>query len=390
LKIVPDATDIQITYAGADNRNRNAERTFPEVLELARSIASVVGGARQLVSADLLLPETASAASSADPLDDEAHTRATGAQDALKAARDRLANSLATSAPEANLRGALTQAALFGAPSAFPKLSDTSLDALQIRARSVLAELNRRGGEATAATTPTDVVNAVFGREFVFLRRFKPANSAALGDALTTGPVLGSDRHPIEKWFQGAAQVRAPLGRTRMLNLLAGALGASKAPVKIAQLPHVPGEHWVALAFDGSPRPPTGRLSLVLEQANTASANGEWAGLLLDEWTEVIPSTSELTGIAFNYDDPDSEAPQAILIAVPAVPGGVDGHWDLPSLIDTLRETLDLAKIRAVDSELLGSLSQLLPAIYLATNPRDETVSTDFSTRRIADPVLIS
>jgi hypothetical protein len=390
LKIVPDATDIQITYAGADNRNRNAERTFPEVLELARSIASVVGGARQLVPSDLLLPEIASSASSADLLDSEANTRATGAQDALKAARDLLDTTLATSASEAKLRGALTQAALSGAPSAFPTLSDSSLEALRSRARSVLAELNRRVAEATAAITPTEVVNAVFGREFVFLRRFKPANSAALGDALTTGPVLGSDRHPIEKWFQCAAQVRAPLGRMRKLNLLSGALGAPTAQVKVAQLPHVPTERWVALPFDGGPRPPSGRLSLVLEQANAARADAEWAGLLLDEWTEVIPSTSELTGIAFNYDDPDSEAPQAILIAVPAVPGGVDGHWDLPSLIDTLRETLDLAKIRAVDSELLGSLSQLLPAIYLATNPRDETVSTDFSTRRIADPVLIS
>jgi hypothetical protein len=175
-----------------------------------------------------------------------------------------------------------------------------------------------------------------------------------------------------------------------MLNLLAGSLGTPAAPVKVAQLPHVPIERWVALPFNGSPRPPAGRLSLVLEQVSAASADGKWAGLLLDEWIEVIPSASELTGIAFNYDNPDSEAPQAILIAVPAVPGGVDGHWDLPSLVDTLRETLDLAKIRAVDTELLGSLSQLLPAIYLAANLRDETISTDFSTRRIADPVLIS
>ncbi len=158
----------------------------------------------------------------------------------------------------------------------------------------------------------------------------------------------------------------------------------------LVQMPVVSGERWVAHPFEEGSRPPSGRLSLVLQQPSAAKADGEWTGILIDEWTELIPSTSELTGIAFNYDDPDSEAPQAILIAVPAVPGGIEGLWDLPSLVDMLRETLDLAKIRAVDGELLGSLSQLLPAIYLATIPRDDTVSTDFRIRRIADPVLIS
>ena len=50
--------------------------------------------------------------------------------------------------------------------------------------------------------------------------------------------------------------------------------------------------------------------------------------------------------------------------------------WDLETLLDTLNEMLDLAKVRAVDAELLP-LGQLLPAIYLAANPRSDTVSTD-------------
>lgn len=387
---VPSAIDFKIIYAGAGDRDRDTERTFPEILELARAIAAATGAARPLTPNDLLLPESASAASTADPLDAEANTRATTARAALIAARDRLDSALATSRPDSDVRDALRQAALLGASSAFPTISDSASDALRNRGRSVLAELNRRTAEASAAPGPTEIVGAVFGRNFVFLRRFRPADSASLNLALSTGPDLGTDRHAIEKWFQGVSRVRAPLGRWRMLTLMAGALGSPNAPSTVAQLPHVPGERWVALPFDGTPRPSSGRLSLVLQQASPANSDGPWAGLLLDEWTELIPSTSELTAIAFNYDDPDSEAPQAILIAVPAAPGGIDGHWDLPSLIDTLRETLDLAKIRAVDSELLGALSQLLPAIYFATNPRDETVSTDFSTRRIADPVLIS
>ena len=45
------------------------------------------------------------------------------------------------------------------------------------------------------------------------------------------------------------------------------------------------------------------------------------AGLLVDEWVEIVPSAQETTAIAFQYDPPDAFAPQAILLAVPPVLG---------------------------------------------------------------------
>jgi hypothetical protein len=59
------------------------------------------------------------------------------------------------------------------------------------------------------------------------------------------------------------------------------------------------------------------------------------AGLLVDGWTEVVPSRSETTGIAFQYDWPDSAAPQAILL-----------------------ETLDLARLRLVQPGALGAVAR--------------------------------
>ena len=38
-------------------------------------------------------------------------------------------------------------------------------------------------------------------------------------------------------------------------------------------------------------------------------------GLLLDEWTELVPSARETTGIAFHFDRPNAVAPQAMLLA---------------------------------------------------------------------------
>ena len=44
-----------------------------------------------------------------------------------------------------------------------------------------------------------------------------------------------------------------------------------------------------------------------------------------------------------------------------------------------LVETLDLAKLRAVDTEALGERGQYLPALYFAFNAKDDAVSTDFA-----------
>jgi hypothetical protein len=69
-------------------------------------------------------------------------------------------------------------------------------------------------------------------------------------------------------------------------------------------------------------------------------------------------------------------APQNLLVAVPPVPG-VD--WTADTLRRVLIETLDLAKMRAVDPEVLGETGQYLPGLYMAFNINNDAVSTDFA-----------
>ena len=177
--------------------------------------------------------------------------------------------------------------------------------------------------------------------------------------------------------------MRPALERWRKLWLYAGALGNGQPQWQVMQLPYRSGEQWVGLPFtDETHRPPSGRVSLVLHRIASLTADETWAGLLLDEWNEVIPNRAEVTGVAFHYDDPGAEAPQAVLVAVPP---HREGNWDLETLIAILNETLDLAQIRAVDGDVLGPLAQVLPAIVLATNSANDTVSTDFSYSRRMD-----
>jgi hypothetical protein len=69
-------------------------------------------------------------------------------------------------------------------------------------------------------------------------------------------------------------------------------------------------------------------------------------GLLVDEWTEVIPGTTETTGIAFHYDRPNSEPPQCWLLALSP---GTGGAWSWTDLLGAVTDALDSARLRAIE-----------------------------------------
>ena len=66
----------------------------------------------------------------------------------------------------------------------------------------------------------------------------------------------------------------------------------------------------------------------------------------MDEWTEVIPGNRETTGVAFNYDRPNSEPPQTWLLVLPAAR---DGNWSWDELLAAVNDALDSAKRRAIE-----------------------------------------
>jgi hypothetical protein len=67
---------------------------------------------------------------------------------------------------------------------------------------------------------------------------------------------------------------------------------------------------------------------------------------------------------------------RAWLLAVPPDPASA---WTPAMLYRGLAETLDLAKIRAVDMEALDQISHYLPTLCLGFNAQDDAVSTDFA-----------
>jgi hypothetical protein len=373
------------------------ETTLFDVLEQAREIRRLLSVARGADPEDLNPPER-TAQGTVDLTELEA--RVVRAENALNAAHKGLVNLIAritTTTTAEMLRTALLKLGSFSIGPAVPvsvagegpsavgalvkqgqallKLSGARLDQ-GAALRLIPANPESRGRREQLVKR----MKAVFGESFVVLPRFSLDASGAteFTSALAASTAAqGGDPLAANTWFARSSRVRDGVARMGACLQRAEVMGAgARLNLSVAQLPFVSGERWVALpSLPGTAMPPS-KLSLVVHTIGAINATQVMTGLLVDEWVEVVPNTRETTALAFQFDVPNSAAPQSVLIAVPPVPGQ---DWTSETLRRVLVETLDLAKLRAVDTASLGAAAQHLPGLYLAFNTEDHAVSTDFA-----------
>jgi hypothetical protein len=371
------------------------EVTLFDLLEQARAVRRLLSIARGADPEDLNPPERA-AQGTIDLT--ELENRVVRAENALNAAHKGLSNLVAKTATTTaeSLRAALLKLGAFGIGPAVPvsasgenpasvaalanqsaallKVSGPRLDqGAGLRALPVASEQRSRRDQLVLR------MRAVFGDSFVVLPRFSfdAAGAMEFTNALATSTAAqGGDPLAVNTWFARCAQARDAIARLGSCLQRAEVLGTgARLSLSVVQLPFVAGERWVGLPpVPGAVMPPS-KLSLVLHTVGAINASQAMTGLLVDEWVETVPNSRETTALAFQFDVPSSSAPQSVLIAVPPVPGQ---DWTAETLRRALMETLDLAKLRAVDTRSLGGAAQYLPGLYLAFNACDHAVSTDF------------
>jgi len=229
---------------------------------------------------------------------------------------------------------------------------------------------------------------SIFGRDFLTTSKFTAPNHAELERSLGTQLLVAGDESAPSKMLEQMARVRDNLGRVRRVALYAEALATERPQVALMQLPFLEGELWVGPRKGPIPAQfPQNRISFVVlvpTGAEILDSTGLTDGLLIDEWVEMVPATKEETGVAFHYDNPGAEAPQAVLVAVPPK---ANGKWTFAQLLATVDETFDLAHLRMVEREQLPS-EQALPVTYISHNLDNAVPSTDFA-RLADDPVII-
>ena len=227
----------------------------------------------------------------------------------------------------------------------------------------------------------------------VMVELARQALAEVFGESFVAVPLLGKSPKPeVDPWARAAGGVSAKTGEIRQwlarnaaMRPATGAYGETLlvraalnrgVSLRALQTPADAYGAWVALPFADA-RPPKAPLrSMVAEIAGAPNADisGSIAGVVLDEWVEILPRRLEVgdpamgteykdlttTGIALNANAPGSRPPQAILLALSA-----DGEpWDDDRLVRVLDEALALARMRCVTLDQLPYIGRYLPALY--------------------------
>ncbi|THH35622.1 hypothetical protein [Neolewinella litorea] len=266
-------------------------------------------------------------------------------------------------------------------------------------ANALLVDHDAVGATATQRLAALQAAaRALFGDEFITVPYFQlpgpqgaewqnslAARAELLAHAERTDPL------PIDTWLHGMARVRERLHHLENAYLLAEGFGRTPAELTPAQFPHrrwvpdpegAPGveraEPWLAVEYPATFQLKEEKLLYTAAYFAAFQPGGRQCGLLLDEWTEVIPTREETTGLAFHYDRPNTEAPQTLLLVAPSLD---QGEWAWEDLIAALHQTLDAAKQRAVEPEQVEktALGVYSPATVFPVTPWSLTPSLNLN-----------
>lgn len=227
----------------------------------------------------------------------------------------------------------------------------------------------------------------LLGDDFRLLPRFELAAGRGAEwknalDASTGGELLAHLEgeleilEPVDEWLAGVAPVRKQMRAWQQAALQSGMFGLAEPELTPIQLPYRSEDSWLALQFPADYKLDGDRVLYTAHYRSGFAPGAAQCGLLIDEWTEVIPGDSHQTGVAFNFDRPSSEPPQSLLLVTPAAWGS--GSWSWIDLVEAVVETFELAKLRAVEPEQIGETpyASYFPSLIMAATLRGLAIGT--------------
>jgi len=286
------------------------------------------------------------------------------------------------------IRATLFEISRFGITEAIPNSaidSDkiTVKDDLIRRAEAVVTEIDKRKKEYfenmgkinlegfTIREKISFIINAtkaLFGKSFTVMPKIIPKNKDELAAAFAHP--TDTSEYSSKLWLQQVSITHKQLKKFETFTMYVKSITTEiNFDPKIAQLPYKEDGRWMGLPFENDDEKPQGTISLVTFDQNEEISFVEGIyGIILDGWLEMIPNKEETTGLAYHFNQPNSEPPQTILLSIsPELEEG--GKWKWSNLENSILDTLKLAKIRAIDYDALQGMGDMLPGLYLPTNP---------------------
>lgn len=342
--------------------------------------------------------------------------RIESAANKLLSLQDELVSRIAaagTTGAAASIRNILLRISFFNVPDAASALllgDEELITAAQLIAEHVYGKFQKADqllkSSGIAYSGYVEASQSILGKGFRVVPLFEltALNKPLLEEGmLNSDSMLPADQSPVlvmEEWLQGIARVKDRMDMVEKVTTLHEILNSfsgtfSELSIKPVQLPlqkdenNVYADKWVGIEMPEGYSPNADKLSIVFLDADNFNANVNMAGLLVDEWVEAIPERDVTTAVSFHYDQPQSQPPQTLLLAVPPVIGTNDS-WNIGRMLGCINETLDLAKLRAVDTDQLAdgsALAQLLPALVAPVSATNATIALDFA-KTIHAPVF--
>lgn len=424
--LITNNCDIAIDFSLT---NTGMEHGLDEAIELGRHLLDLVQKSQPLQPEALSIPGNDSSEILYEFNVDELSERVRNAHESILATQVRLNN------PDENMIEVLTELSAYGINEAIPYSANQVLKNIKVETinKSIetrLTKFNAAKIEANSYLNPQDGVTTnklkgieslqqalkeLFGNGFVAMPLLKPKQDVNQNlkdnfqQAIEQPNILANKTEQrIYEWMQQAAVTQQGVQRLETALMLSYAWSCKliedielcnedideAVPVhqlNVLQLPYDPQIPWMALSDiefkEGLTDDENNSLNQRLEELgrprSTASmlyiTEGEiefensMSGFMLAEWSELIPDAECDTGVSFHYDGPNSQAPQSILLAVPADNADPESEWTEKELCDIVNSTMEMAKIRAVDIDALDlATSRFMPATILpldAKNP---------------------
>ena len=266
-----------------------------------------------------------------------------------------------------------------------------------------IADSNVAIAEADASAVNTDKINALMkagksllGDESIWIPQFmldvdtgnefeKSYQAGTMEELLQFSKMVDNHILPVEDWLGGVARVKPRIHDWEHVSFLTQAFKPSATCELLPlQFPFQANDRWLALKFKDENDPGDtfkisgDKLLYTAHFATTFDKTVPQCGFIVDDWTEVIPNEKETTGVAFHYDQPNSEPPQTMLLVTPPQR---NGQWLWKDVEDALDETLQLAKKRAVEPRQVESTNyaQFLPSTMMAVSMHWITVASNLS-----------
>ncbi|PRY53285.1 hypothetical protein B0I27_104295 [Arcticibacter pallidicorallinus] len=260
-----------------------------------------------------------------------------------------------------------------------------------------IAAANEEPTSDLKITRLSEAGKALLGDDFIILPQFKFVDSENVSKVLSDeGAQLlkytnrinhTTTELSVETWLESVARVRSSMGKLEQVRTIAEAQSDADIPFIAAQFPFNDKSSWLAVEFPATDEQ-TGEKFDILDDTVVMAIHGSQArnvnelqsALLIDEWTEAVPNDKEISGVSFNYDQPNASAPNAILVAVEPT-GAAQWSWD--TMLGIISNTFDRAKTRAVEPAHIlehPALDTLIPMTVANFDLRDANISLDYLT----------